>query len=469
MRSRIAKPQEEIETGNNPDEDSSSAHPDGASHPSHFASPSRASETTLRMGWSATQRALIREEANSILEDPVFRNSKRCVMLFRSLIDHALDGESGGIKERTLGIEVFGRIADYDTNNDSVVRMVANDIRKRLALYYQSHQHQKLTIRIVPGSYVPIFDFHDAPQEVAKLVPAPEPLAENPAPPVYARSEEVSARTWPLWPGWTIAAGLLVAALAVVLIYSNVFRSTQYMMWAPLLGSNEPVTICVGDENPLDFFGSSPNFSPATWMQTLAGVISSHQYPEQLRKPDPRELSAVLFEDTDAAVRAASWLSAHHKVSILRRASTITMEDLRHGPVVIVGAYDNMWSLILLSDLRYRFRVDPITQETWIEDTQNPSQRTWKARNFAQANGSSVDYAIITRILNPSTGKWILAIGGIARQGTEAASYLATDPSFARLLPPALRSSTKNFQMVLKTEMIDGNSGPAQVIAVTTW
>src|SRR5215469_15746869 len=82
--------------------------------------------------WTALQRTAIWAEADRILADPSFRKSRRCVVLFRRLIEHALEGgEENGIKERTLGIDVFGREADYDTNTDPIVRMTANEIRKR--------------------------------------------------------------------------------------------------------------------------------------------------------------------------------------------------------------------------------------------------------------------------------------------------------------------------------------------------
>ena len=54
--------------------------------------------------WDAEKSAAVRRETDRILDDPSFKKSRRCVMLFRRLIEHALEGgEEDGIKERTLG------------------------------------------------------------------------------------------------------------------------------------------------------------------------------------------------------------------------------------------------------------------------------------------------------------------------------------------------------------------------------
>jgi hypothetical protein len=162
-------------------------------------------------------------------------------------------------------------------------------------------------------------------------------------------------------------------------------------------------------------------------------------------------------------------MSVHHKQPSIRRYTTLTLEGLRRGPVVIVGAFDNPWSLFLLSNLRYHVQVDPVTQDEWIEDTQNLSKRDWKGSGRLLYSDSSVDYAIITRVFHPDTGKWILAVGGLGMHGTEAAGELITDPAFASSLPASLRSRKKNFQIVVKTTVIDGNTGPPQILAVYSW
>src|SRR5664279_142113 len=78
----------------------------------------------------------IREELGRILASSVFRKSERYSSLLEYAVQRALDGKSEQLKERTIGVEIFGRLANYDTNADHVVRSAAAEVRKRLAQYY---------------------------------------------------------------------------------------------------------------------------------------------------------------------------------------------------------------------------------------------------------------------------------------------------------------------------------------------
>jgi hypothetical protein len=434
-------------------------------HPKEY----RASEPSSEAAWSVAQRTAILAEASHILADPAFKNSRRCVTLFRRLIEHALDGDLDGVKERTLAIEVFGRDANYDTNTDPVVRMTANEIRKRLAQYYQSSTHiHDLTIRMVSGTYLPRFEFGAQERPLAAdEVAAPEPAPGLVQCPGYGKLGEEAASAaeqvhpWWKWTLWAVA-GLLAIAGVLVVANSNFFRSTQDLLWAPVLESGEPVIVCVGDFSTL----FKPGYTD--WGKTAANILAAKGLPQ--RVPTGPLLPQIPFVDADVAGRLTGWLSAHHRQSAMKLESTLTLEDLRRGPAVMVGAFDNGWALAMLSNLRYHFQVDPATAEVWVEDAQNPSRRDWGisiAKPFFF--DSSVDYAIVTRILDKDTGKWILSVAGMGMHGTEAAGELVTDPNLSGLLPAVLRSGRKNIQIVLKTTVIEGHTSLPQIVTVYTW
>lgn len=418
--------------------------------------------------WTPAQRAAILDEMNSVLDYPSFKSSKRCVSLLRRLVEHALNGELEGIKERTLGVEVFGRALDYDTGADPIVRMSANEIRKRLAQFYQEHaDHRAVRIRLVPGAYSPQFDFDAAEVESAtdemekpRTIPAPISVLAAPEPDM-AKGEKVlgwrRARTLSL-------SGAFLAVLAMLAFYfASSARSTQSLVWAPLVNSNEPVTVCVFD------FNANGSGDPQ-WAQTIYKEIHNREFPPETEPQiqNPPQRPVVTYVDAAVAGRISSWLLSHRKQADIQRGSVLTLADLRRGPVVLIGAFDNPWTLILLSNLRYRVQLDPVTEDEWIEDAQAPAKRDWKGTGKLQYADSSVDYAIVTRILDADTGKWILAVGGLGMHGTEAAAELLTDRELAKSLPASLRSA-KNFQVVLKTSVISGNTGPPQILAVYTW
>ena len=89
----------------------------------------------------ASQRQLVRSQLEKIVSDPRFTASKRYPQLLRYIVEQTLEGNEDDLKERTLGVEVFHRTPDYDTNLDPVVRLCAAEVRKRLAQYYQSPGH----------------------------------------------------------------------------------------------------------------------------------------------------------------------------------------------------------------------------------------------------------------------------------------------------------------------------------------
>src|SRR5437667_382466 len=100
----------------------------------------------------------IRSQLDRILAHPQFRNSKRYPALLRHVVERSLEGRSESLKERTIGIDIFGREPAYDTNLDHTVRSSAGEIRKRLAQYYVESEHEdEIRIDLPAGSYVPQF------------------------------------------------------------------------------------------------------------------------------------------------------------------------------------------------------------------------------------------------------------------------------------------------------------------------
>src|SRR6202046_2278015 len=102
--------------------------------------------------------ALVREQLNHRLAHPLFTNSKRYPVLLAYTVEQSLLGNAGELKERTIGVEAFGREPNYAVNLDPVVRTTAAEVRKKLIQYYYSPDHAgELIIELSVGSYVPLF------------------------------------------------------------------------------------------------------------------------------------------------------------------------------------------------------------------------------------------------------------------------------------------------------------------------
>src|SRR5277367_1778649 len=108
---------------------------------------------------------LVREQLRRLVAHSLFTNSKRYPVLLAYTVEQTLLGNAGDLKERTIGVEAFGREPIYDVNLDPVVRTTAAEVRKRLIQYYYNSDHAgEVVIELPVGSYVPLFLVSVVPQ-----------------------------------------------------------------------------------------------------------------------------------------------------------------------------------------------------------------------------------------------------------------------------------------------------------------
>jgi Tol biopolymer transport system component len=107
---------------------------------------------------SAEQADTVRRALELVISSDAFAGSKRCQDFLRLVVEHALAGELDALSERTIGVEMFGRPADYDISNDAIVSVRATEVRKRLAQYYREAATTPVVrIELPTGSYTPEF------------------------------------------------------------------------------------------------------------------------------------------------------------------------------------------------------------------------------------------------------------------------------------------------------------------------
>lgn len=101
----------------------------------------------------------VRHELARVLAAPSFAGAKGQQRLLSHLVERRLAGDTAVLKESVLGIEVFGRPADrFDPAADSIVRVEARRLRKRLARHYASGGRDAPFEIVLPvGGYVPEF------------------------------------------------------------------------------------------------------------------------------------------------------------------------------------------------------------------------------------------------------------------------------------------------------------------------
>ena len=106
-------------------------------------------------GLTESRERAVRAELSRLLESAAFRNSKRCSGFLEYIVEHTIRGPGDTLKERSIGVELFQLPPDFDTGQHTIVRVTANEVRKKLAQHYlaENGSHHPVRIDLPPGSY----------------------------------------------------------------------------------------------------------------------------------------------------------------------------------------------------------------------------------------------------------------------------------------------------------------------------
>lgn len=360
-------------------------------------------------------RDAVLAQLDRILTSAAFRNSKRHSALLRHLVEQTLAGNAAALKERTLGVEVFGRPAEYDNYADPVVRVSAGEIRKRIAQYYHEPGRQnEIRIDLPSGSYVPEFvEPAEAPQKAAG---------------------------W--WARWLVVYLTLSGFLLAGFLFWRTWVDSRPFerFWKPFLASDAPVAVCLARAMlPAEIGGSGS---------------------------DPGRPTFLAWPDAYTATKVAGLLAGEGREYHLHRVDDVTFEDMRRGPAVLIGAFNDVWTLRVTENLRFEFRSEGNLR--YVFDRDNPGSRAWSTDAVVAPKR---DYAVISRLLSSRIGKPVLIIAGLRAHGTEIAGESVTSRAFLESLAGRTPSGWQNLnlQVVIQTEIIDGHAGPARIEAVHAW
>jgi hypothetical protein len=396
----------------------------------------------------------VRAQLRRILESTPFRTSKRCSDFLRYVVEGTCDGRSDFLKERTLGVAVFEREPDYDTNQDPVVRNTAGQVRKRLAQYYcEPGRDRELRIDLPPGSYVPEMNL-----PAAGMPDLAEPVAAAVEPPVRSRP-------------WMVAVSTAAAMIAIAAIgfFSLRHAPTDVdLFWEPMLKFPGPLVLCVGQGHTYKLKGDLDRLFENGSGAGMAQGPASGSIP--MSDVVPAWDRYVGMSDAQTLVRFAGLFSSLGKDVTVRGGRASTLSDLRGKPSVLIGAFNNDWTLSLTGELRFYFE-DDAENRLLIRDRQHPENRSWSGPKEVSGAPVSMDYAIVSRVFNHTTEQPVVVAAGIRGGGTQAAGELLTNPAY---LKEALKKAPAhwergNVQFVIATKMFSGMAGPPEVVAAHYW
>jgi Malectin domain len=99
-----------------------------------------------------------RNELETILASGILNRAPNLAQLLTYVCAKYFEGAGEQIKEYNIAVEALGRPADFDQKRDSIVRVEAHRLRKRLREYYEADgADHAIRIDIPPGQYAPRF------------------------------------------------------------------------------------------------------------------------------------------------------------------------------------------------------------------------------------------------------------------------------------------------------------------------
>jgi hypothetical protein len=230
-------------------------------------------------------------------------------------------------------------------------------------------------------------------------------------------------------------------------------RPASGAFWSPLLSATEPVLFCIADQNQY----SSIVLQDAADSQRQS-VLNAH--------PD-----AVVLNDLPPLVGITGLMQMHRRPYHIKGMNATTLDDLRQGPVVLIGAFDNSWTLRLTQPLRFHFANNPEMTRMWIADRQDPNQTNWVRDSSRATKEAYDDYAIVARFIDPNTDHLVIVAAGLGHGGTMAAGEFLTG---SRYTDELMRRAPKNWEkrgieVVLQTSVMGSQSGAPRVVAIHFW
>lgn len=429
---------------------------------------------------SDARLAIVRNHLQEVLSSDAFMGGQRAQRFLQVIVEHALAGELDSLRERMLGVEMFGRPIDYDTGNDAVVRVKASEVRKRLAQYYKNLSSQPIVEIVLPaGSYAP--HFHWAPVETpstpARVANFPVNLASIQTHPGKADGKDATNTTRRKWKFWLINGSLLAGLSAAFfsLGWSAAARlsipprdlGATHPLWAILFDGKRNTYIVPADVG-LDLL-EDVSRSP----MSLADYIKGGYLELQLPGADPRSTAGLnsqritSFSDAQIISNLTRLPEYNPHQTFLRFPRDLRLDDLKSSNAVLIGSVgSNPWAAIADgTNFHIVYRQGRESATIINEHPQAGEQGSYESHWNDPAHET---FALIAFLPNMDANGHLLLLQGLDVAGTQSAAETLFDTTaMAPILQRASRSdgSIRPFEILVRSTSINWNSTDSHIIA----
>jgi hypothetical protein len=434
---------------------------------------------------------LLQKHVKEVIEGAAFKGSHRSGQFLQYIVDQAIAGHFESLKERVIGIELFGRAPSYDTGDDAIVRVTASDVRKRLLQHYGRYGGiSEFRISLPLGSYFPeisrdplpevspasVGGTHQAsedaqhhivtPQSEVAIIP-PEPAV---AASIIAHTEthETSKQGGHRW--LVICLVLTLVNVALWGVFWNHFThkagpAASVLPWSVFLTTPRALHLIISDPDMAEIQGY-------TRQQLSVSDYANHNYipPPDKLTPEIYRICQLLLRgnktslvDTPIAVNVAELAQSGAKRIELQTARSVQLSNLQTDDnfILLGSPLSNPWTAFFSDQLDFRFVFDKDSGQEIVRNVhpREHEQTQYVPTALGWATGQS--YAIVALVRNPDQNGQVLLIGGANAEGTEAAGKLVTDlPRLSNVLqscgiPPS--GPLQHFELLLRLNMMAGS------------
>jgi hypothetical protein len=437
---------------------------------------------------------LFQQHLKEVIEGAAFKASHRSGQFLKYIVDQAIAGHFESLKERVIGIELFGRSPTYDTGEDAIVRVTASDVRKRLLQHYgKDGATSEFRISLPLGAYIPeiarrarssangnshlsgpgaeldhVADVHPDLLHIPVHAPFIDVAVAASRPGVRARIPRL----------FFIAALCTLALIASAAIAWNGYSVVRVvprssLLWSAFFSSPQSTQIITSDPNIAEIDGYT------------GGQLSVSDYANHNYLPDPSKLTPeisnlcrnILRGDKAAAVDVPiavyigqMALASSREVSV-HAARSIQIQDLAsEDNFVFLGSpRSNPWSALFSDQLDFRFVFDPKAKTEFIRNEHPRAQEASSYVPTAPGWQTGRTFATVALVKNPDQAGQVLLVAGATGEGTAAAGRFITDTARmnATLKECGVKSSNEGqqWQLLLQLNAMAGAPSNVDVVA----
>jgi hypothetical protein len=436
----------------------------------------------------------IRQHVKEVIEGTEFSGSRRCGQFLNYTVERTIAGDFESLKERVIGVELFGRSPSFNTVEDAVVRVTAREVRRRLLQHYSKYGAPSgFRLDLPLGSYVPEFTceghletrsndarqpYHDSvPRDgIRELNPVPQiPEDHVPSSPVAEKTEAIE-KTWRRWSLFIILPAVFILA-AVGIIWDRVAYSraaaTSTLPWSILFRPPQVTELILSDPDVA-------SIQQITGMQISVSDYANHNYipstvhltPEEERicRLNLKGLQTAAV-DTSISMKIAELAKAGSDRIRELRSRSLQLSDLRSDDnfIFLGSPRSNPWMDIFADQLDFRLAFDQkLGRETIQNIHPHVHEQQWYTQN-AQSQTLGESYAIVALVQNPGHTGQVLLLAGENGPGTQAAGELVTDlPRLTAALQQCgidPQGPLRHFEMLLRLSTVADSLNGAQVVA----